>query len=325
MPDCNASSSPSCNFHCPAGGTWYACPDQPFFVGCCSSDPCTGISPRSTSPCPENGLYPASFNPAIFDRFLPNTCIGEPNANWYTCNFTTPPFLGCCISNPCVEGNCSARDLVQAAWSPTGGNKDQLELFQDEATGSDGLSGGAIAGIVIGAVAAFGIVLALGWLCMRRRRRRRSPAGDPHGPGQTSSDGGYQHSYPSSPYQGSRSFHHSFPSILPSSLYNNHRLTSLCVTIDSRFSSPPTTAGHAKKLSSGSPTGFTLPPLSPHLPSESGFGDAAYFQQQQQQSAGAGAGQMYGLGVLGAQAPVTIQELDDREVHELEGSAQGRR
>ncbi|RDW61160.1 uncharacterized protein DSM5745_10658 [Aspergillus mulundensis] len=189
MPTCPDSSSPSCNFHCPAGGTWYACPDQPYFVGCCSSDPCTGISPRSTSPCPENGTYPASFNPAIFDSFLPNTCIGAENAHWYTCNFTTPPFLGCCLKNPCAEGNCSAEDLVQAAWSDAGGNKNQYELFRDEAAGSDELSGGAIAGIVIGAVAALGIVLALGWLCMRRRRRRKNRTpGDPHG--QTPSDGG---------------------------------------------------------------------------------------------------------------------------------------
>ncbi|KAL4874703.1 hypothetical protein BJY04DRAFT_175301 [Aspergillus karnatakaensis] len=190
--DCPASSSPSCNFTCPAGGTWYTCQDPPYFVGCCSSDPCTNVSPRSTSPCPDGGLYPASFNPAIFNSFLPNTCIGEENANWFTCNFTTPPFLGCCLTNPCANGSCPQSDLVQAAWTAEGGGVDQFVLFRDEGsssndtTGDDGddsggdsggLSAGAIAGIVVGVVALIAVLLALWWFLRRKKKAGRAGGG----------------------------------------------------------------------------------------------------------------------------------------------------
>ncbi|KAL4913978.1 hypothetical protein BDW62DRAFT_191384 [Aspergillus aurantiobrunneus] len=293
--DCPASSSPSCNFLCPAGGTWYACTDPPYFVGCCASDPCTNVSPRSTSPCPATGLYPASFNPAIFDSFLPNTCIGEENANWYTCNFTDPPFLGCCLSNPCAEGECPSDDLVQAAWSSAGGGEDQLQLFRDERAPDDnnGLSRGAIAGIVIGAVAGLVAILALGWFFLRRRRRIKTTRNE-QGHGQSLPVVGNQHSYTASPYQGSH------------------------------ISSPPGTTGGKANYPSGSSTGFSLPSLSPHLPSESGRPPSEMHSVSESDDAAQQrlSSQTYGLGLFGAQKPATIQEMDtSTELYELEGQS----
>lgn len=172
--DC-PSSSQNCNFACPFGGTWYACPDEPYFIGCCSSDPCTNTVTNTSEICPS--IHTASFNRALFSEIRPNTCIGAPNENWYTCNHTEPAFLGCCGVNPCVEGGCPVEELLPAAWSSSRG--DQFELFRDGDNerdgdegedGGEGLSGGAIAGIVVGVVAGVLIIAGLGWFLWRKRR-----------------------------------------------------------------------------------------------------------------------------------------------------------
>lgn len=212
--DC-ASGSKSCTFTCPAGGTWYACPDAPYFVGCCSSDPCSNTNSNNTSPCPD--IYPASFDTAIYDSLVPNNCIDVPSDNWFTCNSTDVPFIGCCASNACAEATgCPKDDVRAAAWSSS--RKDQFTLFQDaeddNGAGDDGLGGGAIAGIVVGGVAAVVIVLALAWWFLRRRKiQRRNGTAAAGGYGKTSSmvEGERQDMYPgeymgdrqpASPYQG---------------------------------------------------------------------------------------------------------------------------
>lgn len=208
--DCSSGST-SCHFTCPSGGTWYVCPDEPYFIGCCSSDPCTNSN--TTSPCPD--VYAAAFDTSIFNSILPNACINSANDNWHTCNFTSPPFLGCCASNACngTDG-CPAGDVLASAWSQS--RRDQLELFEDVDDGSGsggGLSGGAIAGIVVGCVAAVAIVLLAAWFLLRRRKKSQVPAGGTpsvaEGEPQRMHPGEYGHQNPASPYQGS------FPSLLP--------------------------------------------------------------------------------------------------------------
>ncbi|KAL4924177.1 uncharacterized protein BDV17DRAFT_284904 [Aspergillus undulatus] len=316
--DCTSAST-NCHFTCPSGGTWYVCPNEPYFVGCCSSDPCSNSN--TTHPCPD--VYAASydataFSGKIFDRIRPNSCIGESNDNWFTCNFSQPTFLGCCASNPCENDGCPKNDVLAASWSAS--RNDQFELFQDlEADDTDdgegGLSGGAIAGIVVGAVAALVIALA-GWWFWRRKRRGATggkigftPEGG-HGPGHGRSvseaegevqrmyTGEYGYQNPSSPYQ------------------------------DSHFSSPAATVTGTPNPNSKYSSGFSAPSLSPPLPSEGGrpiseiSGSDEYHPHGHQRS---GSGGQHGLGVIGAQKPPTIQELDDTarpvEVHELDNTS----
>ncbi|KAJ5915458.1 hypothetical protein N7466_011391 [Penicillium verhagenii] len=310
------SNSTSNHFTCPSGGTWYVCPEAPYFVGCCSSDPCTNVDANSTAPCQD--VYPASFDPSIYNDILSNSCIDPANSKWYTCAFTDPPFIGCCSKNnrcPSNEVACSDDDVLAAAWNSS--RPSQFTLFLDAGTDDDddgdsgergggGLSDGVLAGIVVGAVAALVIAGALVWLFMRRRNKKAAAmSGHGHTPSVVEGEHqrmypgeyGYQHSSPASPYH------------------------------DSRFSSPDGTqvgAGNNPKYMSTSSAGFSLPSFSPGIPSESGrpihemHSISGSEDMPQQKWA---PGQNYGLGMHGAQEPEPIQELDGNmaEVHELEG------
>ncbi|MCJ1401098.1 hypothetical protein MMC11_004310 [Xylographa trunciseda] len=89
---------------CPSGGSWYACNSGTLFVGCCVAvnDPCQ-------LGCPDGGLEPASFDPTYYGEFPDQECpIGS---EWYTCAYTSPPFMGCCKTGPCKAG-CPTGDLT---------------------------------------------------------------------------------------------------------------------------------------------------------------------------------------------------------------------
>lgn len=106
---------------CPSGGIWYSCGFGSKFVGCCRSEACE-------NGCATGNLEPASFNPSSYGGFPDQECS---TGSWYTCNSTSPPFLGCCKSNPCELGSCPEGDLaagflsnnpaIAASFSPTGG------------------------------------------------------------------------------------------------------------------------------------------------------------------------------------------------------------
>lgn len=122
------SGSPNCHFTCPFGGSWHVCHDPPYFVGCCSSDPCTNTS---ASACPLENLYAAAFEPAAFDELGPSNCIGHGSENWFTCNFTFQSFIGCCGTNPCAETTgCPQGSLLPAAWSQE--RSTMYDMFLDE-------------------------------------------------------------------------------------------------------------------------------------------------------------------------------------------------
>ncbi|KAF9889841.1 hypothetical protein FE257_006931 [Aspergillus nanangensis] len=188
MSECD-SGSKNCNFTCPKGGSWFVCPEAPYFVGCCSSDPCHNTT-ETTSPCPN--VHPASFKSDIYGSLRPNTCINS--GKWWTCQDTNPTFIGCCKGDPCgLDGGCPDDKVTPAAWSPS--SLGQKKLFLDGApdqtsspqpTGSNppsdshGLSTGAIAGIAIGAAAVVVLAAIAGLLFWRRRRRGRDNGMGPH-------------------------------------------------------------------------------------------------------------------------------------------------
>ncbi|KAI9705267.1 MAG: hypothetical protein M1820_005265 [Bogoriella megaspora] len=106
---------------CPSGGSWYSCGSGSHFVGCCLSEACA-------NGCPAGNLKPASFDPAYYGDFPDQECSA---GDWYTCNKTQPPFLGCCKIKACDQNTCPDEDLaagflsnnpaLAASFSPTGG------------------------------------------------------------------------------------------------------------------------------------------------------------------------------------------------------------
>ncbi|KAB5572237.1 hypothetical protein GE09DRAFT_992736 [Coniochaeta sp. 2T2.1] len=97
---------------CPYGGNFYVCEHNTTeFVGCCTTDP--GHDGQGI--CPKDHLRNASFSPRDFADIMPQDC-GDVPSLWYTCNFTSPPFLGCCKTNPC-DAPCAPADLTPAKLS----------------------------------------------------------------------------------------------------------------------------------------------------------------------------------------------------------------
>ncbi|KAF1811634.1 hypothetical protein P152DRAFT_375968, partial [Eremomyces bilateralis CBS 781.70] len=92
------------DFSCPVqGSSWHVCyeKDSSHFVGCCRTDPCA-------KGCPDGALEPASFPAEEHDKLGDQFCqVGQ----WYTCTGTHPPFVGCCVSDPCKAKGCPKKDL----------------------------------------------------------------------------------------------------------------------------------------------------------------------------------------------------------------------
>lgn len=97
---------------CPYGGTFFVCEHNTTeFIGCCTSDPCH--DGRGT--CSNENLRNSSFSHDSFAAIMPQDC-SDSSASWYTCNFTSPPFLGCCKTDPCAAP-CVSADLTPAKLS----------------------------------------------------------------------------------------------------------------------------------------------------------------------------------------------------------------
>ncbi|KAI1104703.1 hypothetical protein F4804DRAFT_175377 [Jackrogersella minutella] len=102
-----ASQSPQSRYglSCPSGGSFYICQTSPTrFLGCCETDPCS-----SGGSCAADSLRAASY--ASYPGGA-QSCAA-PAGEWYTCDFATPRFMGCCARDPCDAG-CPAADLVPA-------------------------------------------------------------------------------------------------------------------------------------------------------------------------------------------------------------------
>ncbi|KAI1865765.1 hypothetical protein JX265_008088 [Neoarthrinium moseri] len=93
---------------CPNGGTFYICEASARrFIGCCDEDPCSG----GLGLCNSGSLHAASFDADSYNSIPPESCFSS--GLWYTCANASPPFLGCCLSNPC-NGGCPESDLTAA-------------------------------------------------------------------------------------------------------------------------------------------------------------------------------------------------------------------
>ncbi|KAI0833179.1 hypothetical protein F5Y06DRAFT_280530 [Hypoxylon sp. FL0890] len=92
---------------CPAGGSFYICiSSQVRFLGCCETDPCS-----QGGECPVDALRPASY---VSYPGRHQSCVAPyDESEWYTCDFATPKFMGCCKRDPCNEG-CPDANLIPA-------------------------------------------------------------------------------------------------------------------------------------------------------------------------------------------------------------------
>jgi hypothetical protein len=81
----------------------YVCETGTRFFGCCNNDPCR-------LGCKQGDLEPTSFNPAAWSTFPDLECS---SGQFWTCRDTSPPFMGCCRTNPCSLG-CPIEDLSSA-------------------------------------------------------------------------------------------------------------------------------------------------------------------------------------------------------------------
>lgn len=148
--------------YCPSGGQWYACEAGSRFVGCCDDDPC------SIRGCNQGNLKPASFNPAHHGTFPDLECN---SGNWYTCNGTSPPFMGCCKSNACAQG-CPTEDLAAGHM----GNNEALasQFYTEESPSTSSKSSTrAIVGGAVGGVAGLIILASLLFYYYRHAAKSR--------------------------------------------------------------------------------------------------------------------------------------------------------
>ncbi|KAM7192213.1 hypothetical protein V8F33_008487, partial [Rhypophila sp. PSN 637] len=158
---------------CPYGGSFFICEHNTTeFIGCCTIDPCAG----GTGTCPQKNLRPTSFARSHFDDILPLNCNNEKGSSiWYTCNFTSPPFLGCCKSDPC-NALCPQADLVPAVLSTDTAAR---EVFLPSASIVSAaprpvgeLSVGVMTGIALGGVASIIIFAVLIYIWGRHNGRK---------------------------------------------------------------------------------------------------------------------------------------------------------
>ncbi|ATY62695.1 hypothetical protein A9K55_009052 [Cordyceps militaris] len=82
------------------------------YLGCCVSDP------RITDDalCPQSDIRAMTFDKAMYNNIEPQQCA-KGKSSWYTCALTTPPFIGCCTTNPCLNGGCPSSNLGSATLS----------------------------------------------------------------------------------------------------------------------------------------------------------------------------------------------------------------
>lgn len=164
---------------CPSGGDWYICQGtKTEFVGCCTRNPCADGSGL----CEDSRLRAASFSMTQYAKIPSLACDdnhprpGFKPPLWYTCINPTPPFLGCCYSNPCGDG-CPQVN-ISAARLPDEASTREIFLTNSNAKQdsqkSSKLSGGAIAGIVIGAVAVIAVLIGAYWFLRRKKQSKTS-------------------------------------------------------------------------------------------------------------------------------------------------------
>lgn len=141
MSDSNSAAFRYFGLNCPSGGDFYICEgDATEFIGCCTSNPCGANNGR----CPSGNLRASSFNQDVYADLPQQNCSNSAGVkNWYTCAYTSPPFMGCCSESACNDG-CPRSKLVPAVLSTNENNKlDFLNPDDDSSNTSASASGSA--------------------------------------------------------------------------------------------------------------------------------------------------------------------------------------
>lgn len=167
------------NYSCPNANpdARQACAGGSKFVGCCMRDACN-------LGCDADNLIPATFNTDFAGSVPPLECE-DAGAKFYSCDNTSPPFLGCCKSDACSQQSGCPSDQLSGAklgsddaaatafYSPTGVASATASATSSPKKSS---SNGAIIGGAVGGVVAVALVIALAFFIWRRRRRSRDKA-----------------------------------------------------------------------------------------------------------------------------------------------------
>jgi hypothetical protein len=169
---------------CPAGGMFSICSqsDSSRFIGCCESlNPCN-------NGCSAGQIVPTSLNASFVGRVPDQDCPIE--ALFYQCNATTPPFWGCCKSNPCFSNGCPQLDLAPAILSSvssqyadyignsTAGNNSSSAPSSSPSSTSVAKAKSTPASIIIGATLGAVIMLVLlaaGAWALKRKTKHSEP------------------------------------------------------------------------------------------------------------------------------------------------------
>ncbi|RYO90680.1 hypothetical protein DL762_002563 [Monosporascus cannonballus] len=320
---------------CPSGGSFYICgASDTRFIGCCEEDPCNDDREGS---CPESSLRPASFSSTNYLDIPAQSCVEPYNNNaWWTCQQAKPPFMGCCLSNPCNEG-CSDDDLLPARLSD---NKSEAAPFITSAstTSSSSITTQSpdsnvsettaleqksqtelIVGVTMaGLVVLFAIFAAYIWRKRRREKEQESPGEDSVQRQLQPPGGGDQPVMMRGWWDPYKDFVDSFPSTADSSPFPDHASTIMMSTPTSvstswsPMSSRDNYSRHTTQLSELSgedwlrelPGGTGLQPVAEHDSASGPFGNV--------RQTGSGIGE-----VRHASRP---EYNDVRRYHELEAS-----
>ena len=89
----------------PAGGGFHACDYGSRFMDCCAFE-------SRVKACDTSILKPASFLKKEYADIPGALC--PRGSLWYKCPGTTPLFVGCCRTNPCLQNGCPSKDLMAA-------------------------------------------------------------------------------------------------------------------------------------------------------------------------------------------------------------------
>ncbi|KAK8123892.1 hypothetical protein PG999_003810 [Apiospora kogelbergensis] len=283
---------------CPSGGKFYICENTPSrFLGCCDIDPC-----KKNGICPTESLRNSSFSSGNYGDIPKEDCNVGGEKNWWTCSGNNPPFLGCCISNPCGPG-CPPNNLLAAQLSSdpsraapflTGSSPSTSASSSASATPAPeekkSFPTGAIAGIAVGAVVVIALIAYLVWRLQRQKKvfyhppaaQESSPAPPYSGPVVGATGGDDYHSQRSSamysPYKGkfSSSFLllHPFTSTYLEVHSSNQAATAADTFHNNGGATPSTLVNSSARTTPRPPDSFydggsmrtysAAPPLSPH-------------------------------------------------------------
>jgi hypothetical protein len=160
------------NMSCPSGGTFSVCTQggSSNFIGCCGSpNPCS-------YGCPDGQLKPTSLNASYVGQVPDQICNIE--AQFYQCADTSPPFWGCCKSNPCVQNGCPQGDLSPTVLSNVPSQYADYLGSSTTPTSGPGQKGRnshtiIIVSVILGVAILVCLAITITFVIIKRQQRRR--------------------------------------------------------------------------------------------------------------------------------------------------------